>query len=448
MLYGALSYRTFSQDTGNFTDLFHERESIDIRVHKEKTTDPTKFIGRDFNETYQLNKLWLMRVLRFFLFYSIGIIFFSQMEGWDFRTCVYFITQTISTVGYGNITPTTVSSKMFCVFYIFAGILLVFSVIGDVTSLLVDIMKQKYERPVKRKKHQIIVRNALNCIMWIFILFSIILFGSLVFYYNENFSFSDAFYFTAVTASSVGYGDIGLTKNSSIWFNIFYILISVSATATALEKVASFKRHIDEAELDQLLYGVELNDNLLQAIKPEKKPKVSQSDYILHMLQLEGKLSFNKDLKKWVQRFQEFDLDRDGYLTFNDVFGYQKLFKKTNVNLIKQSRPHRKRSIFERITKEAKEVVLETLKLKSPEEAIIKDIQISPPRSSIVSLRKSMNVSKKMANIIQNSVLEEFSGVENKSPFHEDFNESSYDIESGSVDRDSNTIELSEILKN
>jgi multisubunit Na+/H+ antiporter MnhB subunit len=98
-----------------------------------------------------------------------------------------------------------------------------------------------YKKPIPRSKVAIVVRNVINSFMWVVILFLIVIFGALVFCRNEGWDFEQSFYFAAYTSSSVGYGDMALVKDSSIVFNIFYILVSVSLTGIAFEKLANLK---------------------------------------------------------------------------------------------------------------------------------------------------------------------------------------------------------------
>ncbi|KAK0339474.1 hypothetical protein LTR94_034368, partial [Friedmanniomyces endolithicus] len=105
-------------------------------------------------------------------------------------------------------------------------------------------------------------------------------------------------YFSVITATSVGYGDLLLSKSSSIWFNIFYILVSVALTALALEKISGFKRHLDQQELWQVLDDIHLSKALIDAVN-SKDGKVTSAEYVLHMLQLEGKLNYSDDIIRW-----------------------------------------------------------------------------------------------------------------------------------------------------
>lgn len=362
----------------NFADFFTERESLNIRLPVEGAEPETKFIGNSFKETFHLNKLWLLRLFNFFMFYVFGCLFFVEVEGWTVLDCIFFITQTISTVGYGNITPVTTSGRIFASFYMYVGVLAVFSVIGDLTNLFVIYMRKNYKKPAKLDKVAVITRGVLNCLMWIIIQSALILFGALIFSLNEGWSFQKGFYFATVSSTSVGFGDLVPQKTSSIWINIFYILISVSVTALSLQKISSFKRHIDEAEFEQMLDTIELSPELLDAISSKDHTKITSAEFVLHMLQLSGKIDQRVDIVPWLTKFKEYDLNHDGFLTSEDVElkERQDLMKRLKNDLKKK--PKRK-SVLQTITDETKNVILETLKIIEPEEENL------PSDSSLVS---------------------------------------------------------------
>lgn len=51
------------------------------------------------------------------LFLLCGIEFFHRSEGWDYVDCAYFITVTVTTVGYGNVYPTNDVTRGFTIIY-------------------------------------------------------------------------------------------------------------------------------------------------------------------------------------------------------------------------------------------------------------------------------------------------------------------------------------------
>jgi hypothetical protein len=274
--------------------------------------------------------IWVIRFLRLFFYYLVGVCVYEYYENWSFIDSVWFITQTFTTLGYGNITPKSKGGRMFTIFFIFIGMALAFFMINDATRLAILYFRTHYrkknihvsKKKFKRNKFQLLVRSFFNCLMWITIVILVCLFGATVFCLNEGWTWNDSVYFTVVTMTSLGYGDVVPQKDSSIWFNIFFILVTIPLTVVSLEKITSFRRHYDRADLWQILEEIELSKPLLEAID-KKDRKVSKSDYILHMLQLEGKLDYLDDLLRWEEKFKSFDLDRDGQLTMHDVEVYQ-----------------------------------------------------------------------------------------------------------------------------
>lgn len=414
-----------------------ERGSIDLSLpdaeEEERfiSNNTDRFIGETVQETIALNSKWMQRACRFLVFYAVGIGFFMKVENWNFIDSVWFVAQTISTVGYGNISPKTTSGRMFDIFYMLIGILLTFSVLGDITHSIVKHMRRKYTLPPRLNKIQLIVRHVLNLIMWLFIMFGVFIFGAVVFSLNEGWSFSDALYFSVVTCASVGYGDIVPKKPSSIWFNIFFILAGVSTTALAFEKVASFKRHLDCAELDQIVNEIELSPELLNAIDRTGRQRVSRAEYVLHMLQLAGKLGAS-DITPWVKRFEEYDCDRDGFLTRSDWLEFQSkrsskkdetvrlpnnprdidssnrspggsVLTGTNPSQIKiDPRLQRKRSLIMQVADETRDVLLETFKLKRSSTSNT-NIDTTPSEVVVSPLRAAM-VLKRASTFTENSL--------------------------------------------
>ena len=62
------------------------------------------------------------KVFVFSIIVLISSIMFSIIEGWDFFTALYFTLVTVSTVGYGDLTPSNPISRELVIFVILAGI--------------------------------------------------------------------------------------------------------------------------------------------------------------------------------------------------------------------------------------------------------------------------------------------------------------------------------------
>ncbi|MBR9692726.1 hypothetical protein GOV07_02215 [Candidatus Woesearchaeota archaeon] len=74
-------------------------------------------------------RFWNQLLLAFgliFFFFVIGTIIFSAEEGWSLFDAFYFTGITLTSIGFGDIVPTTAVSKITTVIFGFLGIGLVF----------------------------------------------------------------------------------------------------------------------------------------------------------------------------------------------------------------------------------------------------------------------------------------------------------------------------------
>ncbi|MEM8957931.1 MAG: potassium channel family protein [Pseudomonadota bacterium] len=51
-----------------------------------------------------------------------GTVFYSSVEGWHWVDALYFSATTLSTVGFGDLSPQTQIGKVFTVLFVFAGV--------------------------------------------------------------------------------------------------------------------------------------------------------------------------------------------------------------------------------------------------------------------------------------------------------------------------------------
>lgn len=61
------------------------------------------------------------------LYCIIGAVYYTNVEEWTVVQSVYFCVVTMSTVGYGDFSPSTPENRTFTVIMIFAGVIFVFT---------------------------------------------------------------------------------------------------------------------------------------------------------------------------------------------------------------------------------------------------------------------------------------------------------------------------------
>lgn len=63
--------------------------------------------------------------------------------------------------------------------------------------------------------------------------------GTLFYHFSEGWRFIDSFYFTTVTLTTVGYGDLHVTKDISKLFTAVFAVIGISITLYSLTIIGS-----------------------------------------------------------------------------------------------------------------------------------------------------------------------------------------------------------------
>jgi hypothetical protein len=161
-------------------------------------------------------------LVSFFLYYIIGVGYYSTVEGWSYTNSIYFITVSVSTVGYGQFVPSTDAARTFTVFFVLPGIYMMFT--------LSKAMARRWLVPLQSR--------ALDCVhgnnRWApraklyfsaVCVATILLIGLLSFAVLEDWSAAKSFYWTFQTMSTVGYGDLDVKNESTRKFGIFFIFL-------------------------------------------------------------------------------------------------------------------------------------------------------------------------------------------------------------------------------
>tara|TARA_B110000090_G_C13188055_1_gene371924 strand:- start:66 stop:590 length:525 start_codon:yes stop_codon:yes gene_type:complete len=83
---------------------------------------------------FKEHPLFFVEVLIWLLYYLIGVIYYSNIEGWSITDSIYFITVTFSTIGYGQFRASTDDSRVFTAFYCVFGIMFVLTALNRAAS--------------------------------------------------------------------------------------------------------------------------------------------------------------------------------------------------------------------------------------------------------------------------------------------------------------------------
>ena len=90
-----------------------------------------------------LRQLWAQPQGRGILFAvaniaAVGTVFYKLMEGWSWVDSFYFTMVTLTTVGYGDLTPSSDVAKLFTVFLIVSGVGFILAFLNFLATMTVN----------------------------------------------------------------------------------------------------------------------------------------------------------------------------------------------------------------------------------------------------------------------------------------------------------------------
>jgi voltage-gated potassium channel Kch len=91
-------------------------------------------IDMDIEEAKKIHRNFQYLALFSILTLAVGTIIYHSIEKWSWLDSFYFSAVSLTTVGYGDLTPTTNIGKLFTVFYLFIGIGIIASVINNLVK--------------------------------------------------------------------------------------------------------------------------------------------------------------------------------------------------------------------------------------------------------------------------------------------------------------------------
>ncbi|XP_050422219.1 open rectifier potassium channel protein 1 [Adelges cooleyi] len=147
---------------------------------------------------------------------------------WTYYNAFFFALTTLSTIGYGNLHPTSCTGRILVLVYSLIGIPLN----GIVLTQLGSFFESRILRAHYSYKTQRMMGPQLSLIVDIitYLIPGIIVFilvPSAVIAYFEKWTFDESVYFAFVTLTTIGYGDFvaGQTVNTNIWYNAYKVFL-------------------------------------------------------------------------------------------------------------------------------------------------------------------------------------------------------------------------------
>ncbi|XP_044142603.1 potassium channel subfamily K member 17-like [Bufo gargarizans] len=200
----------------------------------------------------------------------------TNPETWNFPGSFFFSVTAITTIGYGNLSPSTMGGRVFCVFFALFGIplnLILLKCIGERMLSLVQRYAAFLGRKIGRQKSVKFISSACALVTGLLLFF---LLPPILFRGMEGWTYEEGFYYSFITLSTIGFGDyvIGRVPGKkypdwyrnlvSLWilFGMAWLALVITLCTNLLENSRDFclccKKKEGEKK-DQELIGITLN---------------------------------------------------------------------------------------------------------------------------------------------------------------------------------------------
>ncbi|XP_044234239.1 potassium channel subfamily K member 17 isoform X1 [Ursus arctos] len=131
----------------------------------------------------------------------------TSMGRWEFMGSFFFSVSTVTTIGYGNLSPRTMAARLFCIFFALVGIPLNLVVLNRLGHLMQRGMHRCARRLGGARQDPTKARWLAGAGALLSGLLLFLLLPPLLFCHMEGWSYVESFYFAFITLSTVGFGD-------------------------------------------------------------------------------------------------------------------------------------------------------------------------------------------------------------------------------------------------
>mmetsp|Transcript_139916 Transcript_139916/g.390007 ORF Transcript_139916/g.390007 Transcript_139916/m.390007 type:complete len:366 (-) Transcript_139916:265-1362(-) len=286
------------------------------------------------------------------LYLLLGGLVYHFIETYDDGTSwtgidsLYFTTMTMSTVGYGDLSPSSDGSRAFTLFMIFVGIGVIFPrVAGAITALthpITNAGRAFLERRFPQKSVDIDGDNSVDYkvprhpviyysknLSPVFLLtLTLQLVSAGIFTAIEDWTFYHGFYHCMVTGTTVGYGDMTIATQGGRFWAILHMMLSVcllgelistidelrAERADQLRRIRQLERQLDRNVLQQMV-------DQAKTMRPHNKDSaegLSALEFALGML-IELEMVKEDHVRPFIKQFEKLDTDKNGRLSMADL---------------------------------------------------------------------------------------------------------------------------------
>lgn len=254
-------------------------------------------------------------------FYVPGVLLLMWLEGWSAVDSIYFLSVTVTTIGYGDLSPTTNAGQLACCALILVGIVVVLSTLSKYATTFQKFVKRATKKLMAAFGSEMVNPNDLPIgtyspadvndlvVPWrqylvalapILIIF---LFWSVKWLWALDMNIFEAVYFGVVTCTTVGYGDFAPRHSADKLVCSVILIVFVVVMSNTINEIQNLRLKRKIASGTSCV--PDLQTLLLHKIRDHKADprtvQIVESDYIVAALVESGRV--DGDVIRAIRRF-------------------------------------------------------------------------------------------------------------------------------------------------
>ncbi|KAG2315336.1 hypothetical protein Bca4012_066162 [Brassica carinata] len=243
---------------------------------------------------------------------------------------LYFCIVTMCTIGYGDITPNSVVTKLFSIMFVLVGFGFIDILLSGMVSYVLDLQEsymldsaKRRKEPDQRRSYIIDVKKGrmrirLKVALASGVVVLCIALGVGIMHFIEKIDWLDSFYLSVMSVTTVGYGDRAFKTLPGRLFAAVWLLVSTLAVARAFLYLAEARVDKRNRERAKKVLCETMSVSQFFAADIDNNGCVSKAEYVIYKLKEMEKIT-DKDITPISKQFDKLDRCSNGKITLVDL---------------------------------------------------------------------------------------------------------------------------------